>query len=154
MDNIWTKINEDVPRYMDLICKKYNMQCVKINPLSTLLFNNNCCFIIQIGRFEIDLIYIFYENGKIHAYQCGNYLALRYDNDDRKGVINNNGADNIVRNNLLIIANGLASKCEDILLGKRDWLEKYRYSSRFLEVRLSNEIIAMLSLKCGFNYED
>lgn len=150
MNNIWTEINEEVPYYMRKVCEKYNMKCEKLTSLESVLFNKKCCLIIQINRFETDMLYLHKEREKISAFQCGSYLALRYDDDDRKGLINDSRAGNTVRNDLIITATGLVSKCEDVLLGKKDWLEKYKQSSRFSEVRLSPEIVKLLSEKYDF----
>lgn len=150
MNNIWTEINEEIPYYMRKVCEKYNMKCEKLTSLESVLFNKKCCLIIQIDRFEIDMLYLHKEREKISAFQCASYLALRYDDNDRKGIINDNRAGNTVRNDLIITANGLISKCEDVLLGETSWLEKYKQSSRFSEVRLSADIVKLLSEKCDF----
>ena len=54
MENIWTEINNEVPKYMETICRKYDMKCEKVGDLSTMMYNNKCCLVIEIDRFYAD----------------------------------------------------------------------------------------------------
>ena len=81
----------------------------------------------------------------MYAYQCGNYLAERFDEYDRQGLIHRAEAGYAVRNSLTVISRGLINKCEDILLGDTAWIEKYKQSSRFLEVRVPPKVAEILN---------
>ncbi|MCR5770398.1 MAG: hypothetical protein K6G87_04085 [Butyrivibrio sp.] len=74
---------------------------------------------------------------------------MRFDDDDRKNLIDVVKAGDNVINDLIITANGLLSKCEDVLTGQKKWLEKYKTSSRYSEVKLSNELNELLLSKLG-----
>ena len=35
MRSVWTKINDDIPEYMKIICEKYKLFCVKVSSIKT-----------------------------------------------------------------------------------------------------------------------
>jgi len=47
------------------------------------------------------------------------------------------GAEIYIKNCLMIVAKGLASKWENVLEGDKKWLEKYRSSSRYAKEKLT-----------------
>lgn len=149
MNSVWTEINTHVNEYMFNLIQSYKMKCETIGELSTLLYNNDCCLLISIDRFNINFQYACLENGKVRLYDCGDYLSMRFDDDDRKNLIDVVKAGDNVINDLIITANGLLSKCEDVLTGQKKWLEKYKTSSRYSEVKLSKELNELLLSKLG-----
>lgn len=133
MENIWVKINDDVPLYMENVCKKYKLVCTKISTLKTALVGEKFALIIAINRFDATVSYL-YMNGKdVKIYLCDNYFAERYDANDRVNLLNGEGAEYIVRNNIIIIANGLLNKWPNVLAGEKKWLENYKKSKWFSE---------------------
>lgn len=141
MENIWTRINDETPMYMSEICKEYKLVSIKLSPLKTALIATSYAIIIEVDRFEIDLIYVQKKGDDLLAYRCGNYLARRFDEKDRINLLEGTGADILVRNDIIITSNGLSNKCKDVLMGDLKWLDEYKKSSRFSQVKLSNEEI-------------
>ena len=139
MENIWTKINDDIPLYMKNICKRYKLFCIKISPLKTALIGKRFALIIAIDRFYATVSYLYMEEKKIKVYSCDNYFAEKYDDNDRINLLDGEGAERIVRNNIIIIANGLANKWTNVLKGEIDWLENYKKSEWFSMGRLLPE---------------
>ena len=58
MDNLWTNINDNIPMYMNKICKEYNLVCVKISPLKTAMIGDEFAIMIAIDRFDKYIICI------------------------------------------------------------------------------------------------
>ena len=58
MNNIWTRINDDVAMYMKSICEKYKLVCIKISPLKTALVGEGFALIIAIDRFDATVSYL------------------------------------------------------------------------------------------------
>lgn len=139
MENIWTKINNDIPLYMEDICKNYKLFCIKISPLKTALIGKRFALIIAIDRFYATVSYLSTEEKTIKVYSCDNYFAEKYDDNDRINLLNGYGAESIVRNNIIIIANGLVNKWTNVLKGEIDWLENYKKSKWFSVERLLPE---------------
>ena len=137
MGNLWTNINDNIPKYMNEICKKYNLECVKISPLKTGIVGDGFAIMIAIDRFDIEIYYLRKRNKDIVKYQCGSFFAQAYDSQDRENLLNGEGADIYIKNCLLIAAKGLASKWEDVLEGDTKWLEKYKSSSRYAKENLT-----------------
>ena len=153
MKDLWENINEAVPNYMRAVCKKYDLKCEKISNYYTVLYNTKCCWIIQIGKLYTNILYIRNENGEIYAYDCGDYLAARFDEVDRQDLITVNKAGDNIRNELSVVASGFVTKCEDIFTGDKMWFEKYLKSSRCAKVSLMMDVIDELKKKCfEFNY--
>lgn len=144
MENVWVKINNDVPKYMKDVCDKYNLFCVKVSSLKTALVGEKFALVIAIDRFYATVSYLYMEGKNIKKYSCGNYFAEKYDNDDRINLLAGEGAENIVRNNLIIIANGLSNKWRNVLEGERGWLEDYEKSKWFSVERLLPEEISKI----------
>lgn len=145
MDNLWTHINDDIPRYMRELCKEHNLKCVKVSVIKTAMVGDKFAIIIAIDRFDIEIYYLYKKGKDIVKHPCGSFFAQAYDSKDRENLIRGEGADVYIRNCLLITANGLASKWADVLEGDTKWLEKYRSSSRYAVEKLTsdeNEVLA------------
>ena len=119
MKNIWTEINDDIPRYVQNICKKFELVCIKISPLRTALIGKKFALIITVDRFDAVIYYLHMDGKEIKVYLCDNYFAEKFDAND--------------------IANGLLSKWEDVLKGEKDWIENYKKSKWFSEYKLPSE---------------
>ncbi len=144
MENLWTNINDDVPKYMEDLCKEYHLKCVKVSPIKTAMFGEKFAIIIAIDRFDIEIYYLYKIGQEIVKHPCGSYFAQAYDSKDRENLLCGEGADVSIRNCLLITARGLASKWENVLRGDTVWLEKYKKSSRYAIEKLTNEESAVL----------
>ena len=136
MNNIWTRINDDVAMYMKSICEKYKLVCIKISPLKTALVGEGFALIITIDRFDATVSYL-HNDSELQVYLCDNYFAEKYDANDRINLLNGEGADIIVRNNIIVISNGLTSKWENVLRGETGWIENYKKSKWFSTEKLS-----------------
>ena len=137
MDNLWTNINDNIPMYMNKICKEYNLVCVKISPLKTAMIGDEFAIMIAIDRFDIEIYYLYKRDLDMGKYPCGSFFAQAYDSQDREDLLSGEGADIYIKNCLLIVARGLASKWENVLKGDTKWLEKYRSSSRYAKENLT-----------------
>ena len=140
MGDIWTTINGEVPLYMRELCKKYNPACRKISDLETALYNDQCCLIILIDRVNADIHYIIREKGKLHEYPCRNHFARKFDQEDRNGIITKPTAKSDgVRNDLIVFSQGLDHKWSNVLEGDRKWLEEYKRSAYYSDIRIRDE---------------
>lgn len=140
MNDLWQKINEEVPKYMKKACQKYGLKCEIVTDNECILYNDKSCLLIQLDRFDVHLGYIINEKGNFRIYSIGNYIAMRYDAQDRQNLIIEEKAGDCLRNDLSVIASGLTSKCEDLFTGELKWFEKYKCSCFFNEKRLDLEI--------------
>ncbi len=61
-------------------------------------------------------------------YYCDNFLALAFDDNDRKGLQDGDDVYTRIKNEILITSRGLVSKWENILKGDTKWLEDYKKS--------------------------
>lgn len=132
MKNIWTKINEEIPFYMQKISNKYKLYPVKLSALRTALIGKEFAIIIEIERFDARVLYLRRISKTIEIFMCDNFFAEKYDEDDRKGISECIDASDFVRNSIIIITNGLLNKWENVLLGENDWLDEYCQSKWFL----------------------
>lgn len=137
MDNLWSDINDNIPMYMNDLCIKYNLKCVKISPLKTAMIGAGFAILIGIDRFDIEMYYIYKKNKNIVKHPCGDYFAQAYDSKDRDDLLNGEGAEIYLINSLKIIAKGLLSKWDDVLKGDIKWLEKYKNSSRYAKINMT-----------------
>lgn len=138
MENIWTKINDEIPTYIKSLCEKYKLLCIKISPLKTAIVGRGFALIIAIDRFDTDIFYVYKEGKNMILYSCGNYFAEKYNQEDRVNLLSGSGADILVRNDIIVTTNGLISKWGDVLEGKREWIDKYKKSSRYSVGRLQD----------------
>ena len=138
MDNIWTKINCEVPQYFNTLAEKYSMKFVKIAPLKTAIVAEKFILLIFIDRFYTDLDYVMRDNmGEIVAYGCGNFFAELYDSNDRTNLVKGNTVKDTIVNDLIITSNGLQSKWSNVLRGDIEWLNDFKHSKWFNESRLN-----------------
>lgn len=138
MDNIWTKINCEVPQYFHTLAEKYSMKFVKVTPLKTAIVAEKFILLISIDRFSVDVDYIMRDKtNEIVIYSCGNFFAERYDSNDRINLVEGNTAEDMVINNLIIISSGLQSKWSKALHGDIEWLNDFKHSKWFSESRLN-----------------
>lgn len=144
MENIWTKINDEMPTYVKSLCEKYKLFCVKISPLKTAIVGKEFALIITIDRFDTDVFYVYKEGKNMILYSCGNYFAEKYNEEDRVNLLCGSGADILVRNDIIVTTNGLISKWGDVLEGKREWIDKYKKSSRYSVGRLADAEVKKL----------
>mgnify|MGYP001104582246 CR=1 FL=1 len=153
MENLWTKINDDVPMYMKKICDKYNLACVKVSSIKTALVGGEFALIIALDRFDASVYYLHMEGKEIKIYFCDFYFTQRYDAEDRVNLLAGKGAEIEVRNNLIIIANGLFNKWGNVLSGEKEWLEDYKKSNWCFEERsfLPEEIEKIKSIQMKKN---
>ena len=147
MNNEWTRINEAVKCYMRDVCRVYSMRCEKISDLESIIYNERICILIQIDRFHVELLYVFKNGEEVKGFRIGDYLAMRFDDTDRRGIIKSKEAGDDVKNSLIIIANGLISKCSDVLTGNMNWINKYKQSSRYSEVMISTKTVHAIQEK-------
>lgn len=141
MQDIWTKINDDIPLYMKNICEKHKLFCTKVSPIKTALIGKKFALIIAIDRFYATIDYLYMDGSEISVYSCGNYFAEKYDASDRINLLSGESTETILRNNMIVIANGLLNKWENVLEGETDWIESYKKSKWFsVEKVLPKEI--------------
>lgn len=145
MDNLWTKINDEIPTYMTKLCQKYNLECVKVSELKTAMVGVGFAILIAVDRFDIELYYLYKKGNNIVKHPCGSYFAQAYDSKDRENLLSGDGADIDVRNCILITEHGLSSKWENVLAGDTKWLDKYKSSSRYATEKLTSDEIDVVT---------
>lgn len=146
MDNIWTKINCELPQYFNTLAEKYSMKFIKVTPLKTAIVAEKFILLISIDKFSVDVDYIMRDKkGEIAIYNCSNFFAEQYDSNDRTNLVEGNTAEDSVINNLIIINSGLQSKWSKVLHGDIEWMNDFKHSKWFNESRLNrleNDIIS------------
>ena len=71
--------------------------------------------------------------------QCGNFFAEKYTYEDRQNLLEGEVAENIILNNLKVIASGLESKWETLLQGDLNWIEDFRKSKWYSTANLTQD---------------
>lgn len=143
MEDIWENINSDMPKHMNKICEKYNLKFVKLSSISTAMIGDDFAIIIGLDRFDALISYVYREKNKLVELEFDRYVAMKYDEDDRKDFIKGNGARIHVTNSLIVIQNGLLSKWSNILEGDKEWIKDYKKSNYYYhrELRESDKKI-------------
>ena len=140
MESIWTKINDRVPYYLKDIAERFNIKFVKVDSLCTAAVGKDFIILIFIDRFYVDVSYIRRDkNNQLVVFEAGNYFAEYFDQEDRKNLLIENHAADIIINELKVINHGLISKWSNVLEGDTKWLKNYRKSEWFDTRRLSQE---------------
>lgn len=149
MESLWTKLNDEIPKYLDDIIKEYKLSVVKINDLETALVGENYAILISIDRFWAEIEYVTRDkNGNLIKYSCNGYFIEKFDDEDRENLIEEKAAKEIIINNLIIINQGMQSKWSTVLEGNKDWLSDFEKSKRFgvsplrdYEIKILDKII-------------
>ena len=139
MENLWTKINDNVPIYFETISKEYKLNAIKISDLKTAFLGKKFAIIVSIGRFDVDILYASVIDGEKQILRCGNFLAEKYTDEDRKYLQQERNAEIIITNYLVVIANGMKSKWDNLLRGDTNWIEDFRKSKWYSHASLSHE---------------
>ena len=147
MESIWTKINENMEVYLKDIIKCYNMKVVKISPLKTAMVKSDFALVISVDRFSADVSYLMRdkEDNKLKLLLCGNFFAEKFSSEDRKNLLKEDTAENMVINNLIVINNGLKNKWSNVLEGNVSWIADYEKSKWYEKVSLNVEEENLLS---------
>ncbi len=90
--------------------------------------SSNYVLVIELEHFGIGISYST-KADLPYMYDCGNYFAEVYGEEERKGLIPGKDAESIIRNELIFAARGLENKWKNVLKGDTRWLEDYRKSS-------------------------
>ena len=134
MGDIYSEMNDLVPQYMEKLCTKYKMKCQRISDLETAMYNEKCCLVIGVDRFDAGVEVVVREDGMTKEYSCRNYFAKKYDATDRVNLITDpNDMTKDIKNCLIIMANGLDSKWGAVLEGDMSWFEDYKQSKWYFE---------------------
>lgn len=145
MDNLWSKINDELPNYFKEISEKYSLKILHVNKIKTVLIGKGYALLISIDRFSADVDYIRRnENNELVVYECNNYFSQKYDDSDRINLIDGNTAKEIIINDLIIISKGLQSKWEKVLKGDIKWISDFEKSKWFGKRKLNNDEKAVL----------
>ena len=136
MGDIWENINNDMPKHMNKIYEKYNLKFVKLSPISTAMVGDDFAIIIGLDRFDALISYVYREKNKLIEFEFDRYIAMEYDSDDRKDLIEGDGARTHVTNSLIVIQAGLLSKWSNILEGDKEWIKDYKKSNYYYQREL------------------
>lgn len=112
---------------------------MKISALKTATVGNKFAIIISIGRFDVDVFYATRIDNKREIFNIGNFLAEKYTFEDRQKLLEGEGAEIIILNNLKVIASGLDSKWGDLLQGDLKWIEDFRKSKWYSVASLTQD---------------
>ncbi|MBC2196137.1 hypothetical protein [Listeria booriae] len=140
MKDLWKDLNGRIPEYFKSIITKYSLKVIKISRLETALVSDSYVLIIEIDRFNADITYITRdERNKLVKYNCNNFFAEKYDEDDRHHLLNGDTANERISNDLIIISHGLESKWSNVLSGDKDWIRVFEKSQWFGISRLKSD---------------
>lgn len=139
MGDLWERINDDMPLYLESICKKYKLTCMKVSPINTAVIGKKFALIFGIDRFDLGVYYLYMDGRELKAYSCRNYFAKKYDENDCVNLRRQEGAENIVRDAITVTMNGLPSKWQNVLEGDMGWIEDYKKTAWFSELTVVPE---------------
>ena len=139
MEDLWSRINRSIPQYFESISKKYNLNFMRLSDVKTAIFGNKFAIIICIGRFNVDILYAQNIDGERVVFQCGSFLAEKYTFEDRQNLLREESVEDILCNNLKVIANGLESKWSSLLSGNEAWIADYKNSKWYTKINLLQE---------------
>lgn len=71
--------------------------------------------------------------------RCGSFLAEKYSDEDRKDLLQEKNAEDIISNYLIVIANGMKSKWDNLLRGDINWIEDFKKSKWYSHASLSHD---------------
>lgn len=138
MNDIWTELNKQIPVYLNEVITKYSLKVVSLGLVRTALVNTQYAIIISLDRFSVDMDFIHKDyNGKLVCFGIGNFLSECFDEKDRKNLIIGTDISSIIYNNLIVINNGLLSKCGDVLSGSLDWINDFSNSKWYNEKKVN-----------------
>lgn len=142
---LWTKLNDEVPIYLDDIIKDFNLNPIKINELKTALVGKNYALIIFIDRFYAGFYYVTRdENKNLIQYNVDSYFTIKFDDEDRQNLIEEETAKELIINNLIIINQGMRNKWSTVLEGNQDWISDFKKSKWFAVSNLREDEIQIL----------
>lgn len=140
MKDLWEELNNEIPNYFDSISKEFSLDCVKINRLKTALVNNNFALIVGIDRFYIVIDYVYRdENNNLIKLNCDSFFSEKYDDSDRKELLDGKHASVAIINDMLVSKSGLKSKWQNMLTGDKEWIDDFKQSRWFLITNLSDD---------------
>ncbi len=58
MKNVWTEVNDDIPKYLSEMAQMYSLKFVKVYPIETALVSKHFALTIFIDRFHVIIEYI------------------------------------------------------------------------------------------------
>lgn len=139
MQDIWVRMNENIPKYFGLISQKYNLRIVKISSTKTAIVGSKFAIIILIGKFTVDVYYATRIGSSKEILNCGSFLAEKYSLENRQDLLKNDEAESIIINELKVISSGLVSKWETILLGDLNWIAEFKNSRWYSKAYLTQD---------------
>jgi len=145
MEDIWEVLNDEIPYYFSDIAEEFSFGFIKINKIETALANNKFALLISLDRFYIVVDYVFRdEHGELIKYNCDSFLAEKYDENDRKNLLEGKNAKEQIINEFSIARNGLKSKWNKVLNGNTDWFEDFKKSRWFSVSKLTRDEVKSL----------
>ena len=149
MKNVWTEVNDAIPKYLSEVAQMYSLKFVKISSIETALVSKHFALTIFIDKFYIMDAYITRDDsGELIVYCSGNYFAEKFDDADRKEIILSEVLKEKLLNQLIVTNRGLINKWSDVLRGEKGWIQSFKksewYSTRRpneYELRVLNHLI-------------
>ena len=139
MKNVWTEVNDAVPKYLLEVAQMYSLKFVKLDPIETALVSKHFALTIFIDKFYIIIGYITRDDsGELIVYCINNYFSEKFDDEDRKEMIPSKDLKDELINDLIIINRGLINKWSNVLRGEKDWIESFK-KSVWYSIRRPNE---------------
>ena len=139
MKNVWTEVNDAIPKYLSELAQMYSLKFVKVSSIETALVSKHFALTIFIDKFHVIINYVTRDDsGELIVYSIHNYFAEKFDASDRKEIIPSEVLKEKLINQLIVIHRGLINKWSDVLRGEKDWIESFK-KSVWYSIRRPNE---------------
>lgn len=121
----WQKMFED--KFENIIAN-YNLQFIKYSNDMIYLVGKGFILMITI---HFDNMYVEYiirdNNGDMISYNVSSYIVSKFDEMDRKDIVQPQNVEETLVAIITIWSRGLPRHCCNILNGEKDWLEDYKH---------------------------
>ena len=139
MKNVWTEVNDAVPKYLSEVAQMHSLKFVKLDPIETALVGKHFALTIFIDRFHVIIGYITRDDsGELIVYCSDNYFSEKFDASDRKEIILSEVLKEKLINQLIVTNRGLINKWSDVLRGEKGWIQSFK-KSEWYSTRRPNE---------------
>ncbi|MDQ6423119.1 hypothetical protein RB620_27180 [Paenibacillus sp. LHD-117] len=126
---------ELVKQHFGSIVSKYDLCLEKIVDDEVALIARNFAISIWRSRDGVDIVYLMLDDrNSLVKINISSYLAMNYNENDRRGIIISTNLLEKIINGLIIHSRGLEDHFVNILLGDKGWFNEYKknkYSEDF-----------------------
>lgn len=132
------RINDMIPEIFSEIIRTYNFKYMRIDGLHSVLAKDNYAISMSVNKDYVDIYFFHREEAIIVKYWLQPFLMENLDDDDRSVARDGDDIETSIINYLLIYEKVLRTKWQNILMGQKDWVEKYDDKSYMRLIREFN----------------